>query len=181
MQTIRNMLLINKHQLDDELQNDAYVADQISQQLTRAQAKMDAAKAEVARTEARLYAELKDSNDKLTEAGVKAAIVRHPTMVSAEGQLQAFSHDYRQWLLLREDWKTRHFDIRGLAQLHTDGYFAATSTSITDKGGRERGMDAGMQRMRTRENATMLPPGREPEEPSTGRVRTRTTQVRSTG
>lgn len=175
MHTIRQMLTINKHRLDDELQTDAYVADQISQQLTKAQAKMDAAKLEVTRTEARLYAELRDRDGKVTEAGVKAATVRHPTMVTAEGALQAHTHEYRQWLLLKEDWKTRHFDIRGLAQLHTDGYYAAGATSITAQpSGRERGMAEGMQRMR-RESATMLPPSRQPEAQSatTGRVRVR--------
>lgn len=125
----RGLLHISKHRLDDELEIQADHQERISAQVTRLNTRVLQAKEDLAKVEARLFLDFKDSDEKLTEAQVKAKILRHGERERAAKLLQECRQDHEEWSGLLDAWKGRGYNIKTLAELYGSQYFALRSVT----------------------------------------------------
>jgi hypothetical protein len=140
----RNMLRINKHRLDDELEVQSQVMDDISSQLTVLNSRMLEANDNLKLIEARLFRELKDDSEKITDKAADAMVKQDPQRKRAWQQAQAARAEHEDWTGLYDSWKARGYSIRDLCGLFVAQYFTIDSfTGGRDdrpqrKGGEER-------------------------------------------
>lgn len=172
MQTVRNMLRINKHKLDEELELQAYVGDQISQQLNRALAQLESANTELKKTDARLYGDYRAGAEKATETEIKMLTLRHADHVSAQGRQAAAQHVANEWASLKADWTARGYDLTNFAKLYSSSYFEATRTTAH---GNDTGYTRGREAMHEQRQTVgrVRAPAPQEETPPTTRVRMR--------
>lgn len=140
----RSMLRVNKHRMDDELEVQAEVMDRINQSLASAELEASEAKDELARLEARLAAEFKEDDTKLSLDAVAGKVRRDRSRIQAWDRLQARVADHKEWAGLHEAWKARGFAFTTLANLYVAGYFTLTSIH----GDRESRREESRQQMR---------------------------------
>ena len=107
IKTYRNMLRINKHRLDDELEEQAQVMDDLSSRVAILNSRVIEAKDVLSRTEARIFRELKDEDDKTTDKAADSAVKRDPERVKAFQAHQAARAEHEEWSGLYEAWKSR--------------------------------------------------------------------------
>jgi hypothetical protein len=126
LQTYRNMLRINKHRLDDELEIQAELQERISAQVARLNSQMLEAKDDLAKVEARLTEDYREES-KATKDTVEAKVKRHPDRQAAWEKFQMKRADHEEWAGLLEAWKVKGFSIRELCELYGSQYFALSS------------------------------------------------------
>jgi hypothetical protein len=140
----RNMLRINKHRLDDELEVQSQVLDDISSKLTVLNSRTLEANDQLKLVEARLFRELKDDNEKMTDKNADALVKQDPDRKRAWQAAQAARAEHEDWSGLYDAWKARGFALRELCGLYVAQYFTIDSfTGGRDdrphrKGGEER-------------------------------------------
>lgn len=142
----RNMLRINKHRLDDELEIQAETQERISSHLARLNSRMLELKKSTDQTEASVIARLKDNDAKLSNPLAEKEAKRDREYMSAWQAYQVARQEYEEWLGLYEAWKSRGYQLKTLADLHGDQYFAIDYT--TGKAAREAASDDARSRMR---------------------------------
>lgn len=123
----RNMLRISKHRLDDELEVQSQVLDDISSQLTILNSRMLEANDQLKLVEARLFRELKDDNDKMTDKAADAVVKQDPERKRAWQASQAARAEHEDWSGLYDAWKARGFALRELCGLYVAQYFTIDS------------------------------------------------------
>lgn len=127
LQQLRNMLRVNKHRLDDELEIQAEIQEQISAEVARLNSRMLKAKDDLASTEARITEDLKDSGEKLSVAELGAKVQRHKERKESFGILQAARFDLEEWQGMYDAWKQKGRDLESLGRLFGAQYFVVTS------------------------------------------------------
>lgn len=174
IKTFRDMLAVNKHDLDRELEIQAVVMDRISQQVGRTGRALVEAKDELARAEARISQNLaENSATKLTVTALDAAVKRSPERRDAFRALQDARSEFEAWEALREAWKQKGYSLKTLADLYASSYFAVSATQ-------SRGHDSGPRRIygqeeyeRSRERAAERRRSGQSENPEPPRERRR--------
>lgn len=136
----RNLLRIDKHRLDDELEIQAEMQERISSEVARLNTRAQEAKDELARTEARLLEDAKDRDPKLTVSQLEASVKRHPDRTKAWAKYQAVRETYEEWVGMLDAWKTKGFKLADLGNLFASDYFAVNSLS-RDRDRKDRGED----------------------------------------
>lgn len=131
LEKYRNLVPVNKHRLDDELEIQSDVQVRLGGFAASAEARMNEAKDKLARTEARLELDLREehSDRKLTKDEVGATVVRHKERVAAFDAYQEALHLHNQWARLYDAWKTRMSVMQALARLYSDNYWSSDSVS----------------------------------------------------
>ena len=130
--TYRNMLRINKHRLDDELEVQPDILDRIGQRVTVMNSRALEAADELKRHEANAYFSIKDA-DKLSETAIKEKVRIAPARLQAWGRLQAARSELEEWQGLYEAWKQRGYSLKELVSLYSAQYFTASPHSNVDR------------------------------------------------
>lgn len=125
----RGRLRVDRHQLDDELEEHSLLYEQIGQAMTAANSSAIKAKDQLAKVEARLAEDLKSGEPSLSIQRLDAKIKRHPDRRESFSAWVEARERYEEWQALHEAWKTRGFTIRNLSDLYLGQYFALNSTT----------------------------------------------------
>ena len=123
----RAKLRVNKHRLDDALEEQAEIMGYICEQVEVCASLMHEVKQTLEQERSRLITELKRDTPKITVAEMDAQLAVDPTCVAASDALRARQDDHARWRWLLESWRVRDFAIRGLGDLYEAGYFASDS------------------------------------------------------
>lgn len=125
----RAMLPVHKHRLDDELEVHADTMDRISQQVWAMNRREVEAKDALAKIEARRGADLRNAAEKGTTVGEIAGLVlRDPERIRAFNAHLNAMEEHAHWKSLLDAWRTKGFNIKTLADLHSANYYSPTST-----------------------------------------------------
>lgn len=129
----RNMLRINKHRLDDELEIQAELQERISAHTARLNSRMLECKKGLDAEEARVIAQLKDNDAKLTNPQAEKEARRHRDYISAWQSYAVARQEHEEWLGLYEAWKSRGYQLKTLADLFSDQYFTIDSAGTPSR------------------------------------------------
>jgi hypothetical protein len=136
----RGYLRINKHRLDDELEAQPELLFKISEAYELAAEKRDMLKETLDTTDAELDAtareELDRSEEKVTEAMVKAFIKTHRKHETAHRAYIAAKKQAGLLSALKDSFKDRGHYLRDLANLYNANYFERDSVRPTNAGNR---------------------------------------------
>lgn len=120
---VRNMLRINRHRLDDELEIQADVLDRIGREVALHNSRMLEAKKELAVTEARVIERLKEDDPKMSNPLAEKAAARDREYTEAWQKYQQARHLHEEWESAYKAWHARGFDIKALGELFAHQYF----------------------------------------------------------
>lgn len=144
----RNMLLINKLRLDDELEIQAQVQELIGNQVALLTARMFEMKDVLARIEGELIDTFKDRDAKATVDQCKARMMREPRRVRAWEDLQRVRLEHDQWDALLQAWITKGYKLADIGGLYASDYFAVRTINRPD-GDRRRELNAADEESRS--------------------------------
>ena len=142
------VVAINKHELDRELEVQAAFTFTISEHKSAAALRVSQTKDYLAVIEAQLRARIRRNwggreGPKQTEADILAAVQEHHDRLIAWDDYQKARHMLERWEGLFETWKQRGFALRGLGDLYEANYY-----TIDDAGGGRAKEDKDWQRAR---------------------------------
>lgn len=129
LRTAANMLRINRHRLDDELEIQSEVMFRVAECKATASDKMTSTKDNLLRVEGKLYFEIKRDDPKATKDAVEAEIVRDPDRVRAFESYRLAKDESERWDSMYESWKQRGFALKTLADLYAANYFNVETTT----------------------------------------------------
>lgn len=131
IETYRKMLPVMKHRLDDELEIQAQIMDDISRRVVVLNSRMLEAKDVLARTEARLIEDARESalDSKITKGEIESRVSRHPERISTWEKYQGARAEHEDWAGLLEAWRHKGYSIKTLADLYAADYFAVQSST----------------------------------------------------
>jgi hypothetical protein len=146
LEDFKRYLRIDKHALDEELEEQPSLLFQISEAFVQAAAERDMLKEQLATTDAKLDADVRSqhADEKYTEAMVKNQVQTHKKHDAA--MLKYLDSKKQADLLfhLKEAFQTRSFMIRDLCSLYNANYFEENSvkgTGSTDRATYKAGRD----------------------------------------
>lgn len=144
---IEALLPVDKHRLDDALEEQGAIAGMISRLMVAAEIIRDEAADALKRKEAALTLECKGRDEKMALDVIKANVTTHPDRRDRFESLQKAEERFKRWTHMRDDWKARGFTIRDLGMLYSGDYFSAVS-SIRGPDAREASRLADRQALR---------------------------------
>ncbi len=169
IEVFRNMLRINKHRLDDELEIQAETQERISSHLAQLNSRQLELKKTLDQEAARIVAELKEAS-KISDTAADKEAKRDRAYITAWQAWLVARQEHEEWAGLYEAWKARGYQLKTLADLHGDQYFAVTSAGApVVRPGQEDGM-----RSRIREASARAAESKAPEPAATPPIRRRT-------
>lgn len=139
LNTYRNMLRLNKHRLDDELEIQSEIQERISARVSILNSRLLEAADELRRLEAQLFADAKENgdSDKVAEQSVR----RHAERQRAWIKWQAARSEHEQWQGLYEAWKARGYSMKELVALYGAQYFVVSPGHVGGRADRPRRVD----------------------------------------
>lgn len=150
----RRKLRVNKHTLDDELEEQPDIMDRISRKVVELTTKANEAKDEVARTEGRLAEDVKEADPKLSLPATEAKVRRAPERIRDWQQYQQARALLEEWQGLLEAWKNKGYSIKTLSDLYAANYFSVNSTTMTERQKRRHDDDPSEARASLRRAST---------------------------
>lgn len=129
----RNLLMIHKHRLDDELEIQAQVMDQISTQVVIQNSRSLEAKEALSQIESRLLEDARDSDTKVTVSQAEAIVKRNPERRRTWEKYQQARAEHEAWVGMLEAWRQRGYSIKTLADLYAAQYFTIDSTHLSQR------------------------------------------------
>ena len=152
MEDLRKKLLIDKHSLDEEIEHQAEVYYEIAEQAVLAKSRMDAAEEELKQIQAQLDGvvrrEAEEAEEKITEAGVRAAVIQHRDYKKSSQNALKAREEFEKLSALRDAFRQRSSMLRDLVELHVSGYY--TERSIRSSANKHS--DEKVERIRSRMN-----------------------------
>ena len=124
---VSNMMRVNKHRLDDELEIHPDIAHKISEALATANAKAGGLKEELTQLESNLLISIRRGGEKLTAGEVTAEIETDPKRVSKMREYLSAKKDAERWTGAHDAWKQRGYALKGLGDLYVAQYFTVDS------------------------------------------------------
>lgn len=124
----RNMLRINKHRLDDDLEIHAETQERISATLAKMNSRMLELKKSLEQTEAVVIGEVKERDPKLSNPLAEKEAKRDRSYISAWQAYQTARQEHEEWQGLYSAWQARGYNLKTLSDLHGAQYFAVSST-----------------------------------------------------
>ena len=148
----RAMLPTNKHRLDDELEMQAQVMEDISSEVVKQNQRVQTTKLSLDQIEARLAANIRDDEARITAAQVEGKVKRDPEWIKARQLYVSAVADHGQWLGLLEAWRQKGYSIKTLADLYAAQYFTISSHQSHERLGSNTtiGLDTMTQRLALR-------------------------------
>lgn len=141
----RDNIPIDEHNLVEmqKIQTGAY--HEVSERLVLETSRKDAAKQFFtlvkARVEDAIRADVKESGEKVTEAGVASRIALNTEVIDAENELLDAERGVRELTALKDSFQQRSHMLRDMAQLWIAGYYSDAATESADRA--VRGLKAG--------------------------------------
>jgi hypothetical protein len=126
-------LLIDKNDLDNELEVQPQMYYMASEELAQAVSSRDAAKEDLARVDARLYDEIAKRDEKLSDSKIRAQVSLHRDHVEAFEDYNAARSLADRWAGMVESWRQRGSMLRQLAELYVTNYYTTGSTTHTSR------------------------------------------------
>jgi len=145
---VRNMLRVNKHRLDDELEIQPEIMQRIADRVVLMNSRMLECKDDLARVESRLTEDIKEDEPRLTVGQLDAKVKRHADRTRAWQKFQAARAEYEEWTSLLESWRQKGYSLKTLSELYAAQYF---SVNYVDGA---RRVDTGASRAALREAST---------------------------
>lgn len=141
MEEIRSRLAIDKSRLDDELEIHSQIADQLATRVAKLEREVAEAADAVKRCEAGLVLDMRREDKPPPVVEQEARIVRDNSRREAHRTLLAYTEQLATWKGLQDAWKTKHFGIRALVDLHAAAYFNSASTVASRRDREEHNTD----------------------------------------
>ena len=130
----RNWLEIDKHALDEALEEQAQVYHRIAEACSYARSQRDEAYDNIKRAEAdlnlRVREELENEGIKVTEKNVEARVQTHEERKAAVDKHLQLAHICDRLYALRDSFNMRAYMIRSLVELHVSGYFMENARGV---------------------------------------------------
>lgn len=147
VEEFRKRLRIDKHGLDDCIEEQPVVFDRVAQQTATTIALRDAKKLELEKTYARISMgyrrEFSKQGKKITEEFLRQTVLTDEEYDSVQQDYLTYKDEADQWIALKEAFQQRGYMLRDLANLYVAGYFSditvrgqvpeETSTSLRRK------------------------------------------------
>ncbi len=138
---LEKQLPIDKHALDECLQEQPTLFYYAAEQLTLTISRRDEAKTELAKTEAHIDDEIRrdarESEKKITEKEVESQKLLHPKVAAAQTKLSELSLAVGKLYALKEAFVQRLDALKAMAKLHAENSYA-TDISIRGRAGDAR-------------------------------------------
>ena len=125
----RALLPIDKHRLDDELETHAQTQDRIASKVAALNSAQLELKRQVEIEEARLVAQLKTDDPKMTNPMAEKEAKRQRSYTSMWNAYQDARREYEEWQGLLAAWVSRGYNLKTLGDLYGNQYFAVDSVS----------------------------------------------------
>lgn len=129
IEDFEKMLVIKKHQLDEELAIQADVQWRISEKLAAANANRDDLKEALARVESDLTMLILREEPKLAVTKIEIELKTEPKRMRAFQLYMLAKQSADRWSGLYEAWKARGFAIKSLCDLYASNYFVSDGHS----------------------------------------------------
>lgn len=129
LRTFRDMLRVDKHRLDDELELQADIMDRIAERMTALGSELRQAEEDMKIADAAAFLEAKNSGLSIEVAGRVARLGE--TRASAWHAYTKAKEEHDRWSNLLESWKGRGFSINKLCDLYAAQYFTVDSRRST--------------------------------------------------
>ena len=127
------MLRIDKHALDDELQEQPNTFFEVSDRLALEISRRDAAKTELQTVESIADKNIRwvasQENKKLTVQEIAAEVARDEEVINADRRVRDLSYNVNRLSALKEAFAQRAYALKDLASLYGANYFQASSVS----------------------------------------------------
>lgn len=127
LHAIRQMLRINRHRLDEELEIHSQMMDTIGQEVVRLNSKAIELKKKLEETEAKVVERIKDQDPKMTNPQAERECKRDREYSAAWSAHQQARHEHDEWELIAKAWYQRGFDLKALGELFAAQYFSLDS------------------------------------------------------
>lgn len=149
---LREALAIEKHRLDDEIEQQAGIYYMVAEEAVFAKSRLDAADEDVKLVQAELDPLMREAMEadgtKITEAVVRAAVIQHKRSKAAVERARECREVYERLVALKDAFRQRASMLRDLVELHVTGYFTVTSV----KGSKNRNDESRAETVRKRLN-----------------------------
>jgi hypothetical protein len=140
----QELLLIDKHQLDIEVEYQPSLANRIGEEMVHCESRRDEAKEAVGVTDAEIANSIRkeatDKGDKVTEAKVASMVLQDPFHKKAMSFYLNLKKEAAIWAVTRADFVARAFMISQMCGLHDTEYFARESVTNSNKVEKVRGL-----------------------------------------
>ena len=133
IQQYRNMVRINRHRLDDELEMNAQIMEEIGQQAGAAERRATALKLEYEQVAARLVRNIKANDPKATAVLLESEITLDRACCTAQYAHADAQQIAAEWSALAKAWYQRGFDMKALSELFVAQYFVIDSTGRAER------------------------------------------------
>lgn len=131
MREFETLLVIDKHALDDQLEQHPDLLYRISEFLTERMALRDAAKLDIGEAEAKADASIRAdasiADEKVTADQVKAAIKLDRGVIAAVNRHADLAYWVARWSNLKDGYSARQSTMRELVNLYANNYWADAS------------------------------------------------------
>lgn len=124
---VRNMIRINRHRLDDELEINAQVMEEIGRTVSRLNGVQLELKRKLAIAEAKAISELKEADPKMSNPIAEKEAARDRDVNRAWEAWQGSRAELEEWESVQKAWYQRGFDLKALGDLFAHQYFAMDS------------------------------------------------------
>lgn len=151
MERAQGWLQIDKHALDEALEEQAQIYHQIAEACSYAKSQRDEAYDNIKRVEAdlnlRVREELESEGVKVTEKSVDARVQNHEERREAVDNHLQLAHVCDRLYALRDSFNMRAYMIRSLVELHISGYFMENARGVAQSAEKTSRYDEQRQRM----------------------------------
>ena len=123
-------LMISKEELDDALETQPRLMYEVGEIVALQISRRDAAKTHLAEMEAEADADIRSSEEKVTEAQVKSLVRMSGTVSSATTKLNGLNLSVARWSNMKESIIQRGHALRELVNLYTANYYATAGVDV---------------------------------------------------
>lgn len=132
---LKSGLRIDKHNLDDELQRQAELYNKCGEALAYATSERDAAKEDLARTDAELYDNVAREDDKLSDTKIRSRVMLRPEHDEATDKYARSRLAVEKLTSMLEAYRQRSSMLRQLAEMYIANYYSSDSAGRTRDSG----------------------------------------------
>lgn len=137
LEEAKELLLIDKHNLDIEVELQSTIADRIGEKMVEMESLRDAAKENVAVVDAQIADEIRreveDAGNKITEGKLTQQVLIDDKHEKVMKKYLDLKKDTALWKILREDFVGRAFMVSQMCGLYESEYFSRESIKSGSK------------------------------------------------
>ena len=139
----RSLLKIDRHDLDEEIQQQPTLYYQVAAEEVRVRSLLDKAESDLeymaAALDSHIREEAENADESITESGVKSKIRQHKEYRSASALVIVLKERVGNLGVLKDSFRSRSYMLRDLVELYVAGYYtdaAVKGSSDRHKGGK---------------------------------------------